>query len=64
MKQCSRCRHQTAKGQKYCEGCKKKVLREMRQSGYLENRHIYGRRDCRTQEMMEDTDETHWGVDD
>lgn len=41
MKQCQRCqRHYVRKGSRYCDPCETAVVKEMRETRYLEDRHI------------------------
>lgn len=45
MKQCQRCqRHYVRKGNRYCDQCETQVVREMRETRYLEERHIEARK--------------------
>lgn len=63
MKVCENCPEPALKGMRYCKDCKKLVLHEMRQSGYLETRGFGLRRgESRTQDMREDVRETKHGT--
>jgi len=61
---CERCKADEAlKGEKFCKACKKDVLREMRESGYLRYASP-GHVGCnRTAEAKEITRETKFGTD-
>lgn len=37
-RQCSRCDAIAVAGEKYCKGCRKAVLKELRDSGYIQDR--------------------------
>lgn len=59
---CERCREsETIAGNKFCKECKKEVIQEMRESGYLQRTSI--RRTWKPSEMKENTMETKYGVD-
>ena len=61
-KLCERCPEQAILGQRFCKDCKKEVLAELRDVGYLETGG-YGRRgQSRTTEMKEKTNETKFGT--
>jgi hypothetical protein len=59
---CERCeQNETIAGNKFCKECKKDVLREMREAGYLQ--HVTVRKTWKPFEMKEDTLETKYGID-
>jgi len=64
MYYCERCKADEAlKGEKFCKACKKRVIAEMRESGYL--RYVSrAHTGCnRTAEAREITQETKFGKD-
>jgi hypothetical protein len=55
------CGKEAVAGERYCRQCKKLVLKEMEQAGYLERRPA--RSPTRDKEARENTRETKFGVD-
>jgi len=61
-KRCERCPVTAISGQRYCKQCKKAMLSELWEAGYLETGG-YGRKgESRTPEMKENTYETKHGT--
>ncbi len=61
-KSCDRCQVQSAmRGERFCKQCKKEVLAELKESGYL-TRGVYGGR-FRGTDARENTRETKYGKD-
>lgn len=61
-KLCERCKERPPVfKERYCRGCRTKVLKELLASGYLTK--VPGRTPLRPKEAQEDTTETKYGVD-
>jgi predicted amidophosphoribosyltransferase len=61
MKPCERCGQPAKRGEKYCPECRKVILQEMRDSGYL--RFIPTKAyKYRSSDSMENTRETKYGA--
>lgn len=63
MKKCERCADLAISGNRFCKACKKLVLQELADSGYLMKR-VYGHiGQGRTTDQKEDLRETKRGMD-
>lgn len=60
-RKCERCDDTSVSGQRYCKSCKKVVLAEMREAGYLETGGFGRKGGSRTDEMKEVVHETRQG---
>lgn len=61
LKRCERCPAQAILGGRYCKNCKKAVLAELKNAGYLGPRLYHG--SFRTADQKEDLRETKFGKD-
>ena len=57
---CERCNAPKTKGERFCKECRKVVLKEMKEAGYLTRRPSFSNR---SSEMRENTYETKNGRD-
>ena len=63
MKTCTRCPENAVTGERYCKHCRKQVLSELREAGYLGPKPIARIGQGRTNEQRESTLETKFGRD-
>lgn len=59
-KTCERCQNEAIRGERFCNECKKKVLAEMKEAGYLTQTPFAP---YRTADQQENTRETKFGRD-
>ena len=60
---CERCGGTAIRGERYCKSCRKKVLRELQDAGYLETGGYGGHKgQSRTPGMKENEYETKYGT--
>ena len=57
------CEEPRIKGYLYCTKCKKVVIKQLEQTGYLRQVPVFHTGVARTKEQREDTRETKWGSD-
>jgi len=64
---CERCDEDTKKGERYCKECRKGVLSEMKEAGYLQSVPLFWGKihtSTRTSEQAENTYQTKHGARD
>lgn len=67
MKMCERCDEDAVNGERYCKACRKVVMAEMKEAGYLKSVPLlWGNihTSTRTREQAEDTHQTKHGARD
>ncbi len=62
LRQCERCSETAIRGQRYCKECRKAILREMDETGYLQRGGCGHIGMSRTSEQKENTYETKHGT--
>lgn len=60
-KVCERCNGEALSGERFCKDCRKAVLDEMKNAGYLQRFSNFHRGGSRTGEMRESVYETKYG---